>query len=384
MQQIYLDNAATTAPSPAVLEAMQPYLSAVYGNPSSVHQTGQAAKMAVDNARAQMAETIGAATSEIVFTAGGTEADFLALLGVLRASEGRHVVTTAIEHHAVLHTCELLEEMGYEVSIVLPNRAGIVDADAVMAAVRPDTALVSVMWVNNETGAVQPIVELAARLQERGIPLHSDAVQALGPLPVDVNSVPVSLLSFSGHKIYGPKGVGALYLRRGTPFRPIIRGGSQERNRRAGTENVAAIVGFAKAAELLQSERDARNTHLAALRERFLAELNRSVSDWRLNSPEQAVKQICNVMFSGVLGESLLMLLDLAGIAASGGSACTAGSVQPSHVLQAMGLSDGDARSSVRFSFSSFNTLTEVDRAVAQIADAVSRLRSYDENRLGS
>ncbi len=382
MQQIYLDNAATTAPNPLVLEAMQPYLSSVYGNPSSVHQTGQAAKMAVENARAQVAEAIGAAASEIVFTGGGTEADFLALLGVLRASEGRHVVTTAIEHHAVLHTCELLEEMGYEVSVVLPDSSGIVDEDAVLAAVRPDTALVSVMWVNNETGAIQPVAELATRLAERGIPLHSDAVQALGPLPIDVSSIPVSLLSFSGHKIFGPKGVGALYLRKGTPFRSIIRGGGQERNRRAGTENVASIVGFAKAVELLLAERDKRNTHLLALRERFLAGLSRNVEEWRLNSPERAIKQICNVLFPGVLNENLLMLLDLAGIAASGGSACTAGSVLPSHVLRAMGLSEDDARSSVRFSFSSFNTFAEVDRAVAQTADAVSRLRAADAGAL--
>ncbi len=382
MQQIYLDNAATTALSPVVLEAMQPYLSLVYGNPSSVHQTGQAAKMAVEDARMQVAEAIGASSSEIVFTSGGTEADFLGLLGVLRASGGRHVITTAIEHHAVLHTCELLEEMGYEVSVVFPDSTGIVDVNAVLAAVRADTALVSMMWVNNETGAIQPVAELAQRLAERGIPLHSDAVQALGPLPVDVNSVPVSLLSFSGHKIYGPKGVGALYLRKGTPFRPIIRGGSQERNRRAGTENVAGIVGFAKAVELLSTERDERNAHLAALREHFLRGLSRNVTDWRLNSPEHAVKHICNVAFRGILSESLLMLLDLSDIAASGGSACTAGSVQPSHVLQAMGLSDEDARSSVRFSFSSFNTFAEVDRAVAQTADAVSRLRTVDAGML--
>lgn len=376
MEQIYLDNAATTPLAPEVAQAMRPIFDAVFGNPSSVHRTGQAARKAVEGARRVVAAAIGADDAEIVFTSGGTEANFLALFGILRGTGKRHVVTTSIEHHAVLHACGLLEEMGYEVTRVAPQSDGIVRPDAVLDAVRPDTGLVSVMAVNNETGAIQPIGELAHGLQARSVAFHSDAVQAFGSMPIDVKAVPVSSLSVSGHKIYGPKGVGALYLRKGTPFQSMIRGGAQERNRRAGTENVAAIVGFAKAVELLTAEREARLERMRSLRTRFLRGLMEAVKGVEIITPEAAVPNIINVAIDGVSAETLLMALDLRGVAASSGSACTAGSLEPSHVLEAMGMARATIGSSVRFSFSSANHVEEIDRAISHIKESVAGIRA--------
>ncbi len=375
---VYLDNAATTPIHPVVSDAMHPFLTEVFGNPSSIHRVGQQARRAIDQARTRVARGIGAQSKEIVFTSGGTEADFLALVGVLRASGKRHLVTTQIEHHAILHTCAWLEELGYEVSYVKPSAGGHVLVDDILQAVRPDTGLVSVMWVNNETGAIQPIELLSEKLHERGVLFHSDAVQALSWIPIDVKRLPVSILTFSGHKIYGPKGIGALYLREGTPFSPIFRGGHQERDRRAGTENVAAIVGFGVSVQLLRTEWDERLQHLFMLRERFVAKMQEKVSHWRLNVVEMAAPGICNISFVEVPADALLMALDLDGIAVSTGSACNAGSVEPSHVLLAMGIARDQVLSSIRVSFSSFNTLDEVDRAVDQIAAHVCRLRTLD------
>ncbi len=374
--RIYLDNAATTPLRTEVAAAMAPYLRDLYGNPSSVHQTGQVARQAVEQARQTVADYLHASPAEVVFTAGGTEADFLALTGVLLGSRKRHVVTTRIEHHAVLHTCEMLEELGYGVAYVPAQADGVVDVASVLDAVRPDTGLVSVMWINNETGAVQPIPELAAALARIGVPLHVDAVQALGILPIDVQETPVSLLSFSGHKIYGCKGSGALYIRKGTPYRSILRGGAQERNRRAGTENVAGIVGFAKAVELLGQEREARNRHVSELRRRFWDELQRGLAGVELNSPANGVPHVLNLYVPGIHAETLLMRLDLAGVAASGGSACTAGSTEPSHVLIAMGLAEERVRSSLRFSFSSQNSVDEVVAAARMVAEIVQNIRN--------
>ncbi len=375
-RQIYLDNAATTPIRQEVAEAMQPYLYEQFGNPSSIHHTGQVARQAIEQARLMVADYLNAAPAEVVFTAGGTEADFLALTGVLLGSGKRHLITTQIEHHAVLHTGEMLEDLGYEVTYVPPMRNGVMSVSSILEAIRPDTGLVSMMWVNNETGAIQPVKELALELSVRQIPFHVDAVQALGILPIDVAQIPVSLLSFSGHKIYGPKGTGALYIRKGTPYRSMLRGGAQERNRRAGTENVAGIVGFAKAVELLKRERDDRNQTVGKLRALFLQTLQQRLTGFELNSPKDGVPNVLNLYFHGVNAETLLMRLDLEGIAASGGSACTAGSADLSHVLLAMGLSEKRVGASLRFSFSSLNTAEEVALAAGKVAEIVEDLRT--------
>ncbi|PWI57745.1 cysteine desulfurase family protein [Sulfoacidibacillus thermotolerans] len=372
---VYLDNAATTPLHPQVAFAMRPFLGDVYGNPSSVHQFGQQARRAVEQARSHIAQAIGAHSRELIFTSGGTEADFLALVGVLRASDKRHLVTSRIEHHAVLQTCTWLQELGYEVTYVSPDATGYVAVEEILAALRPDTGLVSLMWVNNETGTVQPIERLSRELSDRRVLLHSDAVQALPSISIDVNQVPVSLLSFSGHKIYGPKGIGALYLREGTPFSSVIRGGHQERDRRAGTENVAAAVGFGVAVEQLRAEWEDRVLRISQVREQFLSGLQRAVTHWRLNGAQHAVPSICNVTFTGVQADALVMALDLDGIAISTGSACSAGAMEPSHVLLAMGIPEEEVLSSVRISFSSFITRAQVDRAVDRIAYHVHRLR---------
>ncbi len=375
-RQIYLDNAATTPIRQEVAEAMQPYFYEQFGNPSSIHHTGQVARQAIEQARLMVADYLNAAPAEVVFTAGGTEADFLALTGVLLGSGKRHLITTQIEHHAVLHTGEMLEDLGYEVTYVPPMRNGVMSVSSILEAIRPDTGLVSMMWVNNETGAIQPVKELALELSVRQIPFHVDAVQALGILPIDVAQIPVSLLSFSGHKIYGPKGTGALYIRKGTPYRSMLRGGAQERNRRAGTENVAGIVGFAKAVELLKRERDDRNQTVGKLRALFLQTLQQRLTGFELNSPKDGVPNVLNLYFHGVNAETLLMRLDLEGIAASGGSACTAGSADLSHVLLAMGLSEKRVGASLRFSFSSLNTAEEVALAAGKVAEIVEDLRT--------
>jgi len=376
VQPIYLDNAATTPLDPRVMQAMRPFQEGdYYGNPSSSHQFGRKAHAALEEARATVAQAIGAKESEIIFTAGGTEADFLALSGILAAGGKKRLITTEIEHHAVLHTSEWLQELGYEVIRVSPNQQGQLQVADVLAVAK-DAGLVSVMWVNNETGVRQPVEQLARELADRGVPLHSDAVQALVTLPIDVRSCPVSSLSFSGHKIFGPKGVGALYLRQGTSFRSPLRGGAQERNRRAGTENLAGIVGFACAMKLLGQEREERARQVLALRTRFIDRVSAQLEDVQFHVTEDGAPHIVSISIIGTLAETVLMNLDLAGVIASGGSACTAGATTPSHVLVAQGLSHEMAKSSMRFSFSARNTEDEVDQAVAQLVAIVQRLRS--------
>ena len=370
---IFLDNAATTALHPAVREAMQSYLDNSWGNPSSQHAFGRRARAALENARAAVAEAIGAAPAEIVFTSGGTEADALALCGILRASGKRTLVTSAIEHHAVLHTADMLAENGCRTVCVPPRPDGTVAARDVAAAVDGAVGLVSLMWANNETGAVQPVEEVAQALAAAGVPLHSDAVQAFPEIAIDVRRTPVAALTLSSHKIHGPAGCGALYLRGGTPFYPLIRGGAQERGRRAGTENVAAAVGFARAVQLLAAERAERLRRVRELRGRFAAGLAANVPGAVVREPDRCVSHIVNVAFPGVRAETLLIRLDLQGIAASSGSACTSGALSPSHVLMAMGLTEEEALSSVRFSFSSQNTEAEIDRAIAVLAAAAGR-----------
>ncbi|MDI3327537.1 MAG: cysteine desulfurase family protein [Alicyclobacillaceae bacterium] len=376
MDAIYLDHAATTFVLPEVRAAMEPFLGEVPGNPSSMHRFGRRAKAALEDAREAVASLIGASPPEVVFTSGGTEANNAALVGAALAlrDRGRHVVTSAVEHHAVLHTCEWLEEWGFEVTYVPPGRDGVTDPEAVVEALRPDTVLVSLMWVNNETGAVQPVRETAARVRERGIVFHTDAVQAVPWLETDVDEVGCDLLTLSGHKLHGPQGVGALYVRRGTPWLPLLRGGGQERGRRAGTENLPGIVGLGAAAAWAKANRSAARERARRLKERFLAVLREGFPDAVVHSPAHAVPAIVNVGFPGASAETLLMNLDLAGIAASSGSACTSGSLQPSHVLSAMGVPEDLVRSSVRFSFSSHTTMEEVETAGRKTAEIARRL----------
>lgn len=376
MAAIYLDNAATTPLDERVAETMRAFLEAeTFGNPSSTHAYGRAARAHLERSREVVAAAIGAEPAEIVFTAGGTEADFLALTGILMASGRKGLVTSAIEHHAVLHSAEWLQDLGYDVTFVRPDDLGIVPVLDVVNKSGAQTGLVSVMWVNNETGARQPIEELAVQLAKRGIAFHTDAVQAMPTLPIDVRRLAVSSLSISGHKIAGPKGVGALYLRKGTPFRSPLRGGSQERGRRAGTENLAGIVGLTRAIELWAQEREQRAAHIGALRERFVRALTESIPGTLFHPAPQQAEQIVHVAWPGILAQTVLMNLDLAGIAASGGSACTAGAVEPSHVLLAQGWTEDRAKASLRFSFSARNTMAEVDETVVQLSEVIARLR---------
>ncbi|WP_018133498.1 cysteine desulfurase family protein [Effusibacillus pohliae] len=374
---IYLDNAATTPLHPSVREAMTPYLEAEYGNPSSTHQPGRAARRAVERAREQVAKAIGADPADIVFTSGGTESDNAAIVGAALANrdKGRHLVTTAIEHHAVLHTCEFLEKMGFTVTYVPPDPDGIVPAEAVVAAIRPDTTLVSVMYVNNETGAIQPVGEIAQACAERGVLFHTDAVQAIGLLPVNVKETGIDMLSLSAHKLHGPKGVGALYVRRTAAWQPVLHGGSQERKKRAGTENVPGIVGLGAAIQRVLEHRQENYQHIEQLRNRMLAILQEEVDFLRVNSPARSVPSILSVSFPGVAADTMLMNLDLEGIAAASGSACTSGSLQPSHVLTAMELGPHCVKSAIRFSFSEQNTIAEVETAARKTAAIARRLK---------
>lgn len=376
---IYLDHAATTPVRPEVRCAMEPYWTEQFSNPSSVYRRAQSARGAVERARDTVAGCLGAHPTEVVFTSGGTEANNAAIKGAALASRdrGRHVVTSAVEHHAVLHPIEDLEEMyGTRRTVVPVNAGGIVDPADVAAAIESDTVLISVMWANNEIGTIQPIAELSTLARERGIVIHTDAVQAAGSLVVDVREVPVDLLSISAHKFYGPKGVGALIVRRGTRWRPQTTGGAQERNRRAGTENVAGIVGMATALELAVNEREAEACRLRELRDLFIACLEREVPGTRLNGDrEKRLSNNVNVSFDGVHGETLLLGLDREGVLASSGSACTSGSTEPSHVLRALGLTDRQASESVRFTLGRETTRAEVQHTIAVVKTLVGRMR---------
>lgn len=374
---IYLDNAATTPVSPAVKAAMEPYFAEVYGNPSSVHQAGRRARSAIEAAREQLARAIHATANEIVFTSGGTEADNAALIGTAIGYQerGRHIVTTSMEHHAVLNTCDFLERMGYEVTYIDPDYRGIVQVEDVAKALRPDTILLSVMTVNNETGAMQPIRELGALTRERDIVFHTDAVQAMGLVPLDVQEMGIDLLSVSGHKLHGPKGIGALYVRDKLKWQPYQHGGKQERQRRGGTENLPGIVGIGTAVELAMQERETNWAHISHLRDTLLEILQTGLENVVVNTPlEQAVPSILNVTFVGVAAERVLMNLDMMGIAAASGSACTSGSLQPSHVLMAMGCAEEQVRSAIRYSFSGHNTVDEVTEAAQKTVQVVQRL----------
>ena len=377
-KQIYLDHSATTPVRPEVLETMLPYFSKTFGNASSVHKAGQKAKRALEIARDLVATCIEADPKEICFTSGGTESDNLAIKGVAyaRRNRGRHLITSAVEHHAVLNCCKSLEDEGYEVTYLPVDRFGVVDLAALEEAIRPETILVSVMLANNETGTLQPIAEVSKLTREKGIALHTDAVQAAGKVPLDVRELGVDLLSMSGHKIGGPKGVGVLYVRKGVKIRPLIHGGHHERQRRPGTENIPAIVGFAKALGLATRELAEAAPRLASLRDRLQEGIRRRVPQVHLNGhPEQRLPNLLNLSFEGVEGESLLLSLDMKGIAVSTGSACTSGTLEPSHVLHAMGTDGVLAHGSIRFSLGRDNTEAEIAEVVEALAVAVERLR---------
>ena len=379
--RIYLDHSATTPLHPEVFEAMEPYLRHEFGNAGSIHAFGRACRRAVDDAREQVAALIGAEPREIVFTAGGTEADNLAVLGVCRAENGgapKHLIVSTVEHHAVLHAAETLAARGeVELDRLGVDSDGLVDPDALAAMLRDGTALVSVMHANNETGTVQPIEALAALCRERGVAYHTDAVQSIGKIPFDVRAIPVALASISSHKINGPKGVGACYVRHGFPLAPQTFGGAQERGKRAGTENVAGIVGFGKACQLALHDREALAAQTQTLRDQLEAGLIERVTGVHTNGARtQRLPHILNVAFDGIEGESLILALDMDGIAASTGSACTSGSIEPSHVLLAMGQDPARAQSAARFSFGRGNAPREVERLLAILPGLVERLRA--------
>ncbi len=379
-QPIYLDHAATTAVDPRVVEAMLPYFTASYGNPSSLYRLAAESKGAVDRARSTVAEILGARPSEIIFTSCGTESDNLALRGAAMAARtrGNHIITTPIEHHAVGNTCEqLARDFGFEVTYVPVGRHGLVDPEAVGRAITPRTVLVSVMYANNEIGTIEPIAEIGRIARRRGIVYHTDAVQAAGSLPLDVDALGVDMLSLSGHKFYAPKGVGALYVRQGTPLLPIQTGGSQERGRRAGTENVPYIVGLATALRLAYDHLEAEVTRLQALRNRLIAGVLGRIPDTRLTGhPTRRLANNASFVFAGVEGESILLQLDLAGVAASSGSACASSEEGPSHVLTAIGLDPVAARGSLRLSLGRENTSADVDYVLDVLPGIVQKLRA--------
>ena len=379
MNKIYFDHSASTPVLPQVTRAMTDYLTENYGNPSSLYETGQAAKSVVESARATVAGILGADDPrEIVFTAGGTEADNLAIKGVAeaKAEKGRHIVASAIEHPAVLETLNYLEKHGFDVTYVPVDKNGIVNSDAVADAITDKTVLVSVMMVNNVVGTVQPIKEISRHTRRRGVIFHTDAVQAVGNLHIDVNNLGVDLLAVSGHKFHGPKGIGALYVRKGTRLNPIIHGGGQEKGKRSGTENVPGIVGFTKALEIVTSEREEKNARLSELRERLVGDVLSSVEDTiYLGDPEKRLSGNACFSFKYIEGESLVLHLDMMGIAVSSGSACASRSLEPSHVILAMGRSPVDAHGSLRITLGRGTKESEVDEFVRVLPDVVAKLR---------
>ncbi|MGE5541534.1 MAG: cysteine desulfurase NifS [Bacillota bacterium] len=378
MRRVYLDHAATTPVRPEVVEVMKEHMLEVYGNPSSIHSFGREARKALDGAREQVASLIGATPEEIVFTGGGTEADNLAIKGIAEAyaGKGNHIITSAIEHHAVLHTCEYLEKHGHKVTYLPVDSDGMVDPDDVRKAITPETVLISIMMGNNEVGAIQPVKEIGAIARERGVFFHTDAVQATGQIPVNVVDMNIDLLSGSGHKMYGPKGIGIVYIRKGIRVSPVLHGGAHERKRRAGTENVPGIVGLGKAAELTMKELPERQEHLARLRDRLIDGIMERIPDVKLNGHRtKRLPNNCNVSIKYIEGESMLLNLDMHGIAASSGSACTSGSLEPLHVLLAMGVPHEIAHGSLRMTFGKQNSAEDVDYVLEVLPSIVKKLR---------
>ncbi|MGC8837331.1 MAG: cysteine desulfurase NifS [Anaerolineae bacterium] len=379
---IYLDHAATTPVDPRVVEAMLPYWTEQYGNPSSIYSLGRAAARALEDARETVANILHCEPREVIFTSCGTESDNLAIRGVAfarrAAGKGNHIITSSIEHHAVSHTVEqLAKHFGFEATFLPVDRYGVVDPDEVRKVIRKDTVLISIMYANNEIGTIEPIAEIGAIAREHGIPFHTDAVQAGGALSLDVNALNVDLLSLSAHKFYGPKGVGVLYARRGVSFWPMQTGGGQERNRRAGTENVPYIVGLATALRLAYEELEEHNARLVRLRDRLIQGVLQSIPDSQLTGhPTNRLPNSASFVFRGIEGESILLNLDMEGICASSGSACTSASLEPSHVLLALGLPHEVAHGSLRLTLGRSNTEEQVDRVLEVLPGIVQKLRA--------
>ncbi len=377
-KNIYLDNAATTRTSPQVVEAMLPYFTEKFGNASSIYQMGAESKQAITRSRDIIAESLHAKTEEIYFTAGGSESDNWALIAAAESygEKGKHIITSKIEHHAILHTCQYLEKRGYEITYIDVDENGMIKLEDLKKAIRPDTILISVMYANNEIGTIQPIAEIGRIARENRILFHTDAVQAYGHVPIDVDELSIDMLSASGHKFNGPKGVGFLYIRKGVKIRAFIHGGAQERNRRAGTENVPGIVGLGAAAECAFAQMDERMEKVSKLRDYLIERIEKEIPYCRLNGDRiKRLPNNVNFSFRFIEGESLLIMLDMKGICASSGSACTSGSLDPSHVLLAIGLPHEIAHGSLRLTLSEENTMEEMDYVIDVIKEVVDRLR---------
>ncbi|MFH1905259.1 MAG: cysteine desulfurase NifS [bacterium] len=379
MKKIYLDYAATTPTDPEVVKAMLPYFTDRFGNPSSIHSFGQEAKAAMEESREKVSSFLGAKQEEIIFTSGGTESDNFAIKGVAYSNQnkGNHIITSSIEHHAVINSCKFLEKMGFKVTYLPVNEDGLLDPEDVKKAITDKTILISIMHANNEIGVIQPIQEIGRIAKEKGIPFHTDTVQTFGHLPINVDELNVDLLSISGHKLYGPKGVGALYVRKGTRIVPFMHGGDHERNRRASTHNVSGIVGLGKAVELVKEEMDAEMKRLISLRDRLIKGILDNIGHSRLNGhPTKRLPNNVNVSIEYVEGESLLLNLDMERIAASTGSACTSSSLEASHVLLALGLSHELAHGSLRFTLGRYTKEEDIDFLLEVLPRIVDRLRS--------
>ena len=375
---VYMDHSATTYARKEVVEAMIPYHAEIFGNPSSIYGIARASKNAIDTARAQVARAIGAEPDEIYFTSGGSESDNWALKGIASANlkRGNHIITSAIEHHAIMHTCQFLEKVGFTVTYLPVDKYGVVDPAELEKAITDKTILISVMYANNEIGTIEPIAELGAIARKHNVYFHTDAVQVIGNIPVDVKTQNIDLLSLSAHKFYGPKGIGALYIRKGVRIDNLIHGGGQERKRRAGTENIAGIVGLGKAVELATADIEGHNKRIKAMRDRLMQGILAKIPDAHLNGhPEKRLPGNINISFSFIEGESMLLWLDDEGICASTGSACTSGSLEPSHVLLATGLPVEISHGSLRLTLGNINTESDVDFVLEVLPKVVSRLR---------
>ena len=379
MKQIYLDNSATTPVDSRVTDVMLPFLKESFGNPSSVHSAGQRVRAIVEDARGQVASLIGAKTDEIFFTSGGTEADNWAIKGTAwaKAEKGNHIITSSIEHHAIIESCQYLSKHGYDITYLPVDEYGLVDPDDVKKAITPKTTLISIMHANNEIGTIQPVTDIGRIARENGILFHVDAVQTTGHLPVNVGELNADLLTISGHKLYGPKGIGALYIRKGVRIESLFSGGSQERHKRPGTENVPGIVGFGKAAEIAKDEMNAESEKLLILRDRLSAEILERIPDSHLNGhPIQRLPNNVNISFRYIEGESLVLNLDFEDIYASTGSACSSSSLEPSHVLLACGSLAEEAHGSLRFSLGKFTEAEDIDKVIEVLPGVVNKLRA--------
>lgn len=378
MRQVYLDNNATTMMSPEVLEAMLPYFKDIYGNASSIHGFGRVARNGIDKGRQQVADLLGATPEEIIFTSGGTEADNFALKGVVHAlkSKGNHIITSSVEHHAVLNCCKFLEKEGFKVTYLPVDKDCVVDLEALKKAITDKTVLISIMYANNEVGTIEPVAEIGKIAKEKGVYFHTDAVQAVGKVPFNVKDFNVDLLSMSGHKIHGPKGVGALYIRKGTKITPMFQGGHHEHSKRAGTENVAGIVGLGRASEIAKKDAAEEAKILTGLRDYLFKGIMSKIQYVTLNGhPTNRLPNTLNVRFKYLEGESIILNLDMEGVAVSTGSACTSGSLEPSHVLTAMGVDPAETQGSIRFSLSKYNTKEDMDHVIEVLPPIISRLR---------